>query len=54
MTNDYNRALALLLPLFQDSESLGRAVEAAGIPDRVLTEYLNAVRGGTTANYLFG
>ena len=30
------------------------AVEAAGIPDRVLTEYLNAVRGGTTANYLFG
>lgn len=54
MANDYNRALALLLPLFQDSESLGRAVEAAGIPDRVLTEYLNAVRGGTTANYLFG
>lgn len=54
MSNDYNGALMLLLPAFRDSDSLGRAVEAAGIPERVLDEYINAVRSGTTFNYLFG
>ena len=54
MANNYKQALSLLVPVFKDSSSLGKAVEAAGIPGQVLNDYLNALRNGTTQQYLFG
>lgn len=54
MANNYKQALSLLVPVFKDSSSLGRAVEAAGIPGQVLNDYLNALRNGTAQRYLFG